>query len=427
MRALLRRQEGVGLVMVLAFMGLTVPLITAALGLATTLSVDSRVKNGILKSQYSVLAGTQYALYRVIYETGYIESLPTGVPDSFSITINGTDVTVTVLNTNEPPGVPPPPSSDNSRRLQATKTVNPVTASPSVLTTFSYAITVENLDDEPENLKKVHDRLPPGFVYLAGTTSGVTTDDPVIVNYPGGQGEPGYQELTWNLAPLQITLQPGQSANLQFDAEASAAEGNYCNEAWAEPGGDKTTSGQTARVQVGSPANNLCGGQAVAVSKSVDPSIAPGDTSATYTYTIAIENVGSAVLNMSLVRDLLPTGFLYLAGSTTGDLTTADPNDTMFQGRQRLDWVFSPKLQLTPGQSSILIFQADAVAAAGDYWNEVWVTLDEFSYSVYTGPTAVVNVMSITETSATDGMHTVSSEVWVGTSSHIVNEWTITR
>ena len=185
MRALLRRQDGVGLVMVLAFMGLTVPLVTAALGLATTLSIDSRVKTGILKSQYSVLAGTQYALYRLIYEDGYIEGLQTGVVDSFSITINGTDVTVAVLNTSEPPGVPPPPPADNSRRLQATKTVNPVTASPSVLTTFSYAITVENLDDQPERLRKVHDRLPPGFVYLASTTSGVTMDDPVIVNYQG--------------------------------------------------------------------------------------------------------------------------------------------------------------------------------------------------------------------------------------------------
>ena len=205
------------------------------------------------------------------------------------------------------------------------------------------------------------------------------------------------------------------------------AEGNYCNEAWVEPGGDKTTSGQTARVQVGSPANNLCGGQAVEVFKSVDPNIAPGDTSATYTYTITIENVGSAVLNMGQVRDLLPTGFLYLAGSTAGDLTVAYPADTMFQGRQRLDWVFDPKLSLTPGQKASLIFEADATAAAGDYWNELWVTLDEFSYSVYTGPTAVVNVMSVTETSATDGIHTVSSEVWVGTTSHIIDEWNISR
>ena len=41
------------MVTVLAFMALSVPLRTGALALATTLSVDSRVKTGIAKSQYS--------------------------------------------------------------------------------------------------------------------------------------------------------------------------------------------------------------------------------------------------------------------------------------------------------------------------------------------------------------------------------------
>jgi len=46
-----RSQDGSGLILLLAFMVLAVPIVTASLGLATTLSVDSRVKTAILKGQ----------------------------------------------------------------------------------------------------------------------------------------------------------------------------------------------------------------------------------------------------------------------------------------------------------------------------------------------------------------------------------------
>ncbi len=52
-----RRQDGSGLVLLLAFMMLAVPIVTASLGLASTLSVDARVKTSILKGQYSSLGG----------------------------------------------------------------------------------------------------------------------------------------------------------------------------------------------------------------------------------------------------------------------------------------------------------------------------------------------------------------------------------
>ena len=417
-RRLLERQEGVALVLVVAFMALAVPLVTAGLGLAGTLAVDSRVKTGIMKSQYAALSGSNHALYRILYEEGYADGLEAGVEDNYTITVNGREVTITILKVEDPPTEPPPPPADNSRRLQTLKEVTPTTADPNVPTTFTYTITVENRDDQAESLRKVYDELPTGFSYVAGSTS---------ITYPGGSGSPepsiAGQQLTWTVTGLNISLAPGQAATLTFRAEASVGQGNYCNEAWVDPGGRKTSSGKTAVVQVGAPPDSLCQGAAVQVTTSVEPQAAPGNTPVTFTYTITIENAGTDTLNMSRLRDYLPDGFTYVAGSTGGDVTSADPTATMFQGRQRLDWDFSPKVQVASGTTRTLTFQAEATAEPGDYWNEVWVTFDEFAEPVYTWPTAVVNIMGVFETTATDGESTATSEVWVGTDSFIITQW----
>ena len=48
------------MLMVIAFMALSVPMITGALALSGTLSKDSTVKTEILKRQYSALGGDQF-------------------------------------------------------------------------------------------------------------------------------------------------------------------------------------------------------------------------------------------------------------------------------------------------------------------------------------------------------------------------------
>ena len=61
---LLRRQQGaVAILMALAFLALGVPVITAALGLASNVSIDSRVKTKILKRQYCALGVREYIRY----------------------------------------------------------------------------------------------------------------------------------------------------------------------------------------------------------------------------------------------------------------------------------------------------------------------------------------------------------------------------
>ena len=417
-------ERGAGLIMVLAFMALAVPLITGALRVATTMNIDSRVKGDITTSHYTAVGGAEY---RLAYETGYAESLQAGVTDSFSISLNGDVFDMSVLSISDPPGDPPPPPGDNNQRLRAYKTVLPAAGTPLVLTTFTYSIVVTNEDDTATNFRKIHDRLLPGFTYLTGSTVGVTTDDPIITLEEAGDGEPAHQHLEWDMSSLDLTLEPWQSANLVFSIQATLSQGNYCNEVWVDPGGEKTTSGKTARVTVGTPPNNLCAGKALEVGKTVQPAIAVGDTLTTYTYTIGLDNVGTADLTMERIRDLLPVGFLYVPSSTTGDVTTSDPTTTMWQGRQRLTWDFAPEFPIQPADQRVVTFQTQAQVAAGDYWNEVWVTLSEFPHKLYTGPTAQVQAMSVSNAEATDGNTTVTAEIWLGSGGHITSRWNIHR
>ncbi len=420
-----KRQQGIGLLLALAFMAVALPLVTGALALASSLSIDSGVKERILKRQYSLLGASQHSFYRLAYEVGYVEGLLTGMADTYTIELNGETITVNVTKVTDGAGAPPNPKSDNARRLQAYKAVIPTAASPGVLTTFAYTITVRNQDDEAEQVTKIHDALPPGFTYVAGSTSGVTTNNPAISTHDDGFGV--YKELVWNLAPLHITLQPGEQVMLTFQAQATPVQGNYCNKAWAEPGGELTSTGLTARITVGLPASTLCPGEVATVQKAVQPSIAAGGVQTTFTYTVTLNNIGTQGLSLSKLRDSLPPGFLYVAGSTSGNLTTANPNTTMQQGRQRLDWNFSPEYTLGAGQARTLSFQARAQVAAGYYWNEVWATFDELDYSVYTWPTAMVRVMGVAKTSVTDGEYTADSEVWVEAGDYAVAYWSITR
>ena len=62
MTSLFRGQKGVAMIMVIAFMALSIPMITGALFLSGTLSSDSTVKTEILKRQYSALGGDQWGV-----------------------------------------------------------------------------------------------------------------------------------------------------------------------------------------------------------------------------------------------------------------------------------------------------------------------------------------------------------------------------
>ncbi len=280
-----------------------------------------------------------------------------------------------------------------------------------------------NRDDEPENLTKIHAVLPAEFDYLDDSTSMVTTSNPSI------QGE----KLTWNLAPLSITLQPAapgvpaEYAQLSFVAEAIVYEGNYCTEAWADPGQVKTGTGLDALIRVGDPDDDLCTGAALSLDKSVyvHPGTVVGTNPFGATYTITGENRGTLTLNVSQVRDLLSPGFTYIPGTSWGALLNdTDPIPTLFQGRERLDWDFDPPLVIPSGVTWTGTFTVEGPFSGGQ-WNEAWLTLDEFGDTQYTWPAAGIEVIDADESTTTtaDGTE-IYSLIWqIGPETFILWSW----
>ena len=83
--------------------------------------------------------------------------------------------------------------------------------------------------------------------------------------------------------------------------------------------------------------------------------------------------------------DLLPAGFSYTPGSTTGATT----NDPTIDG-QILTWSGSFNV---PGRGSTLLYFAVKVAATpGDYFNEVGGSAESNYNVISTGPTAEITV-----------------------------------
>ena len=62
-RRVLKDQRGVGMAMVLGFMAISVPMLTAGLALAGALSNDSQVKSKLAKDQYSSIGAREYIRY----------------------------------------------------------------------------------------------------------------------------------------------------------------------------------------------------------------------------------------------------------------------------------------------------------------------------------------------------------------------------
>ena len=423
MCSLLRGQSGTALIFVLAFMALAVPLTTAALSFVSTAALDSAIKTQSVHSQYANQGASQYGVWRLAESTGYAESLVIGVPDQEVVTINGADVTITWERLANPGGSEPTPSTSP---LRTSKVVSQSTIPADVATTLTYTITVANEGSESSPVWRVKDGLPVGFPYQTGTTSGITTNDPTVQVFNVGGGN-DYELLTWDLAFLDITLAPTESFTLQFDVQANVPTGAYCNEAWADPGGKKNSSGPTAVVWAGGN-TDACETQLIEVRKTVDTPIVPSNTATLVSYTIEIENLGSATYTVDRIRDYPAPNIVYILGTTGGDITSADPFTWSGGGQTRMRWSFLPSgVDIGPGQTRTLTFQATATLDAGLHQNEVWVEANGNSNSGYSWPTAEITVFDVYKVDTADTRFQSTAMVWLGQDEFRVSTWDVIK
>lgn len=113
-------------------------------------------------------------------------------------------------------------------------------------------------------------------------------------------------------------------------------------------------------------------------------SVAAGGT---VNYTITVTNPNASAVTLDALVDTLPTGFAYVAGSTTG-ATTANPA----VAGQALTW---SGLQVPASGSITVNFGATVSTVGGTYYNRVQATASGYTV-LESGETAPVNVTAAT-------------------------------
>ncbi len=107
---------------------------------------------------------------------------------------------------------------------------------------------------------------------------------------------------------------------------------------------------------------NTCG-VGPAIQKTVDTALVVAGGDVVFTLTVSNPAANPGPLSLTELKDVLPPGFSYKAGSTSGGFGSADPS---VEG-QALIW--SDTVSIPPGQSVSLTFSAVAPNAVGTYSN----------------------------------------------------------
>ena len=415
MRRFRRSQEGQALFLLIGFMALAVPLMTSALGLVSTLSIDSRIKTEITMSHQSTAGGLDHARDRLIYDPAFVVTGTTTYP----LTTLGRDISITVVNTSDP-GDLPMPDPKTSRSFQLSKTVSPTTAPPTTLTTYTYTAIIENYADDEKTVTSVRDDFPTGLSYVNNTSE----LDGVPIANPGMSGG----NLNWSLTGDEGTFPPFSSKVFEFQMDGALPQGVYCNDIWVTPLGRKTGSGLTAKIVVGSPASTLCPGTAIQMTKTVDLQTVLANIEHTFTYTVTLISDGTDPVDVKTIIDLMPPDFTYQLGTTVGAIT-ADPSIGIKNGNQEeLKWSANPLFVVAPGGTDTFSFKVKATPTVGSYFNQIEADVSGLSYDLFVWPTAQVEVFEKYLIRAVDTNGTTATTGFLLTpDGPLTQTWNITR
>ncbi len=159
--------------------------------------------------------------------------------------------------------------------------------------TVLYTITISNSGTGAAGITQIQDVLPPGFSYISGTSSGITTNNPTITG----------QVLTWN---GMWSVPAGENRILSFSAAATSITGTYYNNVSVYGTNFPAyNTGNIAPVNVGAPLMDI-------QKYSNKASAIPGEE---ITYTIHYRNTGYGSATFVIISDTIPFNTTYVPGS----------------------------------------------------------------------------------------------------------------
>ncbi|MDY7079505.1 MAG: hypothetical protein SXV54_21590 [Chloroflexota bacterium] len=97
-----REESGRTLVIALLLVALGVLLVTGLLYYVSTSQLATRAARKQTTNHYSMDAGVEHAIWRLTNETGFTQTVTTSSPFTYTITINGQTVVITVTRVLTP-------------------------------------------------------------------------------------------------------------------------------------------------------------------------------------------------------------------------------------------------------------------------------------------------------------------------------------
>ena len=380
---LLREERGgAALLMLIGFIALAVPLMAASAQTSTQLSRNSLRYANRVTEEYNAVSGVEVAAWEAANNPAHDDGLNIANP-SKAMSIDSNEETVNVTTTKIF-------GSDDlqGQGLLVTKTVNPTSTPPDTATTFTYTITIQNDGTDSVTVDRIRDYLPPRLSYVSGSTSGLTASNPDEDDDAGPTscGAPPFM-LEWDLSP-DLQIEVAEKRTLSFDAIGTLSDGAYRNQVrvtyvpWWDPSPVDIYSPYSAEIVVGA-GTPTCGYDAdLLVTKSVSPTNPAIGVPTEFTYTITMENTSSGDLSIQRIQDLLPPGFTYVAGSSSG-VSGADPTDVLdpILDRRILSWGSAGETAalttISAGATLIQVLKATVTPESGvNYINEVNVSFE---------------------------------------------------
>ena len=165
---------GVAVLMLIGFIALAVPVTIAAVQSSGQLSRNSRVYDTRLTGMYNSGSAIEVALHKILADPSFDVGLtPSSPSKAMTAEANGETVNITVTKIFTSNAV-------DGQGLVVSKVVSPTSTPVDTATTFTYTITIKNEGTGTSEIEEIKDFLPPGMVYATSSTSGITTNEPVV-------------------------------------------------------------------------------------------------------------------------------------------------------------------------------------------------------------------------------------------------------
>ncbi|MBI4334614.1 MAG: hypothetical protein HY673_25445 [Chloroflexi bacterium] len=220
-----------GQITVLALLVLAVGAMVTVPALLNTRTalMSSRTYVGEAAERYSADAGIEHASWRLKNDSSFRSSVESSA-QTYTVNLNDRTITVKVQKPAPPNSKEPRPEGSTGKDMFATTERSPGWIASGG--TVSYSVWATPTGTATCRVYEVNVLLPPGFAYVAGSSSGFTTSNPTQTPNYGGTGR---TYLAWAYSAPYPSVGRGEWASQNFQAtltDTSADGGIYYTNAW---------------------------------------------------------------------------------------------------------------------------------------------------------------------------------------------------